>query len=138
LAMVSCLMNPPICHTRPPDAPGRILSAGRYHPRILMTIAAHLETLLRPKAEERQREHAHTAPGKGKTLLTTLSKVKPESISEPTAEPIHVRKEVAKAAGLSEGTIRKVKVIMQEGTEEQKEMRLGSGDTTYFPVSNTA
>ncbi len=65
--------------------------------------------------------------GKHPQLLTKSTKAdppeKPSEPAEPGAPepPVHVRKEVAKSAGLSEDTIRKVKVIQERGTEEQKQ-----------------
>lgn len=57
-------------------------------------------------------------PKRKASVSTTLTKpIEAENPTEPAESvapepPVHVRKEVAKAAGLSEGTIRKVKVVM--------------------------
>lgn len=91
-------------------------------------VAIKLETLLRPKAEKRQ---ATSTGGKRPQLLTKSTKaVPPENTTEPVIEPeapeppVHVRKEVAKVAGLSEDTIRKVKVIEEQATPDQKQRLL--------------
>jgi len=61
-------------------------------------------------AKQRQREHAGTAPGRPKTLSSNLTEV----------SPIDVRKEAAKIAAVSEGTIAMVKVINEKATDEEK------------------
>ena len=80
-------------------------------------VAIKLEALLRPKAEHQQQSGLKTSrkrggQGAGK-VLSTLT------------EPINVRKEVAKEAKLSEGTIRKVKIIHDQATDEQKQRLAG-------------
>lgn len=74
-------------------------------------IALKLEELIEAKAKERQ---ATSTGGKKPQLLTKSTK----------AEPVHTRKAVAKAAGVSEDTIRKVKAVEEKGTPEQKERML--------------
>lgn len=73
-------------------------------------VAIKLETLLRPKAKEQQLSGLKRGP-----VLTKSPK---------RVEPIHVRVTVARAAGLSGDTIRKVKVIEEEATPEQKQRLL--------------
>ena len=102
-------------------------------------VAIKLETLLRPKAKERQEEGLKTSsrragkPEKAKAASdydrTTAAVEAPptggtEKVSSTLPEPIDTRKEIAKAAGLSEGTIRKVKVIEEQATPEQKQRLL--------------
>lgn len=99
-------------------------------------VAIKLETLLKPKAKERQAAtqmdgKRETGEPKRKTsVLPKSSKPIPSEESteqtEPVAPgpPVHVRKEVAKAAGLSEDTIRKVKVIEEQASPEQKQRLL--------------
>jgi hypothetical protein len=57
------------------------------------------------------------ASKKGKTLLT-----------KSTKGPIHTRKQVAEAAGVSEDTVRKVEIIEQEATEEVKQREKTTSD----------
>jgi hypothetical protein len=94
-------------------------------------VAIKLETLLKPKAKEQQRQSpgrpARTEKGLPKSAkvfepLRTEVEAAP-AIDEQTA-PVHVRKEVAKAAGLSEDTIRKVKVIEEQASPDQKQRLL--------------
>lgn len=92
-------------------------------------VAIKLETLLRPKAEEKQKANlrrgsvSSTLTKRGPDEPTSTGAEPPPHVDEPSA-PVHVRKEVAKAAGLSEGTIRKVKVIEEQASPEQKQRLL--------------
>jgi hypothetical protein len=96
-------------------------------------VAIKLETLLRPKAEQNREA---TIPKRGqqgfqRRVLPKSTTHGPEE-SEPTEQtepvapepPVHVRKEVARAAGLSEDTIRKVKVIEEQASPDQKQRLL--------------
>lgn len=73
-------------------------------------LALKLKPLIAARAKENQREHGETAPGKAKSLSAKLPEVM-----------IDTRAEVAKVAGVSEGTIRKIEVIEEEAPEPLKE-----------------
>lgn len=73
---------------------------------------------------ERAKENQKLSEGRGAKGLTKSSKV---------FEPVNVRKEMAKTAGVSEDTISKVKVIEEKATPEQKEA-LRSGDVKINKV----
>ena len=61
-------------------------------------------------------------------------------LSKPLDEPINVREQMAKGAGVSEGTLHKVKVIVQKAPEITKE-KLRAGETTinaeYLKLTDT-
>lgn len=67
-------------------------------------LALRLEPLYQAEAKRRQQEHGNTAPGKSKTLSQKSDEV----------NPIRTDEQLAKLAGMSRDTIRKVKVIEQE------------------------
>ena len=76
-------------------------------PACRVKLALMLKPVLKEMAKANQKSHGDTAPGK-KSLLTQPSKV------------IEVRKEIAKAAGVSEDTVRKVETVLKHGDEETK------------------
>ena len=65
-----------------------------------------------------------TAPAAPKP--TTAAPVAVAPMPKPTINPVDTRAELAKAAGVSHGTLDKAKVVLRDGTEAQKE-RIRSG-----------
>jgi len=74
------------------------------------TLGLELASLKASEAKQRQREHGGTAPGKSRALSSNLTEVL----------PLDTRKEAAKIAGVSEGTLHMVKVINEKATEQEK------------------
>jgi hypothetical protein len=72
-------------------------------------LALQLDDVVRARAKEKQRESGRDF-GVGK-----------EKVLAPVPNPIHTDKELAKTAGVSPKTIQYARIIMNEGTEEQKE-----------------
>jgi len=68
-----------------------------------------LALLLKPVIEKKAKDKEHDRK-------TTLMKS-----TKSFDQPIHTRKQVAEAAGVSEDTVRKVEMIEKEGTEETKQ-----------------
>jgi hypothetical protein len=80
-----------------------------------------LEPLIKEKARENQ---ATSTGGANPQLLSNCTKAEAK---------INTREELAKLAGVSQGTIRRANVIIKEGTDEQKE-KLRSGSVTINKV----
>lgn len=72
-------------------------------------LALRLEDVIKAMAKLRQKLHGGTAPGKNTLSPGTESEI------------VHTDKELAKIAKVSEKTIQRTRVILKEGTEEQKE-----------------
>ncbi|MEK7854906.1 MAG: hypothetical protein AAB288_02365 [Acidobacteriota bacterium] len=83
-----------------------------------------LDPLLAERAKQRQKDHGGTAPGKKKSLRAML----PEVIKSKTN--VTTRKELAKIAKVSDGTMQKAKVIVAKAPEEVKEKLRNDGTLT--------
>jgi hypothetical protein len=88
-------------------------------------LALMLKPVIEEKAKEKQREHGGTAPGK--SLSQKSDEGGPAAVlvigNRKYVEDIKGRtdEKIAKIAGVSRDTVRKVEVIEQEGTEEVKQ-----------------
>lgn len=69
-----------------------------------------LALMLKPEIEKKAKEHERLSEGKG--LLNSTN---------PKTTPIHTREEIAKLAGTSPDTVRKVEVIEKDGSEDIKQ-----------------
>jgi len=96
------------------------LGRRNLNPFVRTSLTLKLEELIRPKAKE--------------NLVTSTGGLKPRPLQKSAkAEPVDVRKEVAKIAGVSHDTVAKVKVIEQKATPEQRE-KLVKGDESINAV----
>ena len=90
-------------------------------------LVLRLKDKLLQKGKENQKWHGETAPGRKKSLSTTLSKV------------IDTRKEVARLAGASEGTSNKSEFIINNADAETKQsLRAGKKtiNSAYLETKN--
>ncbi len=92
-------------------------------PYMRIVLASKLKDILAEKAKEHQNLNSSGA----KTGLSTLT--------DRVEKPIDVRKEIAKIANVSEGTIWKVKKIEEKADEKTKE-KLQTGEVTVSKVFN--
>jgi len=100
----------PVVLTTGPDARLGNIGAQRAE------LALRLEPIWKAKAAAAQQKHGGTAPGKKSLLLKSGKQT-----------PIHVDKELAKIAGVSEDTIAKASKIRAKAPEEVKQQHSARG-----------
>ena len=109
----------PVLRLRGSEADGNTCRKA-LEPVEAVTIGMAIEELVKPKAEERQKEHGGTAPGKPKSLRANCPKCK-----QP--EQLRTAAVAAAGVGMKRRSYEKAKAVMKSGNEEAIDVMTNTG-----------